>query len=532
MKALQISLALCLFASCANTMSRKVATTRVYKEKSSEVISLEIQRGHQTRFQEFFIEGDVEIDRSHQFTRLNMISDKRAIVAKGQNKKLFIFHIDSQKLEPLNDNAVWTGPMGYIGLPVTYVIPQNTAKKTDLTIHFPHTEKPITFKDLFFPSRNTNVENLMERGDKFLVLHTFQGENKSRESWALDFSGNIVAESPHGIYSMQLMNKLHHRSLNPEFVAMMNPVTGKNFNGLQPVIPLDKTGRPVELPYGAHSAIIIPTDDGHSLGLIVLFPSPTSPGEYEGALHLGPFATIPKDIGSQPRIIDFKAYTHPNMPSNNYSVFTRSLSGEWVMAPESSYHYRQYFVATEINGDNKELAAVLAAKIKSDETQKRIKSVEEEKKFLASAAGQKFMREQKERMMAQKAHEDSMKTNPSYYCSRFSEATRLGREFVTNFVKNCPTTIEQLGAASVLGLDKKIIDTVRNNQIKQQDYNRQAENNRLQNTINAQRGTYDPQINVGAGAGGSAAQGTYGYQQQRAQWEKNLNRTLKRQQNP
>jgi hypothetical protein len=81
-------------------------------------------------------------------------------------------------------------------------------------------------------------------------------------------------------------------------------------------------------------------------------------------------------------------------------------------------------------------------------------------------------------------------------------------------------------------VDKKIIETARNNQLKQQDYNRQAENNRLQNTINAQRGTYDPQINIGSGVGGSAAQGTYGYQQQRAQWEKNLKRTLKREQNP
>lgn len=519
-------------SSCSSRTFKDRARTTVISEKTQMPVLLTTKFEENSADRSLFSTGEVVISREQKLSDIWFISDRRAIVRKQGSNGFFLFHVDSKKFDQISDSLIVTDlNPAYPQVLLSYNNSSYKVDSYDVTVYFPLAKEPVRFQGLIPPKTKLHsVKQVVVHGGQFIVIHSFsKDQDQGFHSRVYNLAGELIGESDLGVYQYKTLHDLKSMKSRSEFAIAESVIKGENFKGFLNISVLDNNGMRLQPIAGSTGTIGLLTDRGTNLGYVHLYPINNSSVEYEAALAIGPYRSTET---SKVKMRDFLAFSHDNMPHPNYSLFFQGLDGSWNMHPLSSHEYKPYFNPSERYLNRHDLAFSLRGKLNEHHNTLNQKAFDERDKFLATPEGKKQAAvEEARRQLEYKdniRHKELMLTDPKYYCSRFDDATQHSTAAVIAFLKNCSVTDAQLEQARWRKVDPSIIEFARKSRDGREAHKARIELNERERFINAQRPTYDPQINVGSGVGGSAEKGTYGTQQQRKVWEKNINKTIKR----
>lgn len=512
-----------------------LGSTHVLREDKKSVAILNFKQAGRLLIRD----GSAEVvSPKENFTSVAMYSDKRGFVISQENGLFRYAHYNSQTKELTKlpkEVQVWIEP----GLPsqndqrivtaVSYDGRQNHRQPQDIQFYSSYSAAPIVIKDLFPPpeqeymlSSQNNSKLLINRFNNYLVAHSRENDGKTPRSQVLNLAGQAISPFIATVRNFPTVADINSRQFqrpSESGAFFVGRFEGQRFNGLEMWQPLDDLGTPLKLPGDVVGAIPIQLKGAWNAGWILLYATPEGP---EGILHYGSIFDFKGPTSSTPRIKDAH-FSFSRYNKNMVNILSQTLDGKWHINEYADPKYVEWVASAPANINLKALQAYFAVKEKEKAAQDLAAD-----KIYAEKNKAVFEAEYKKKELRRQ----NFAKSPNV-CGLFFEALNLGPESINRFLKECElNSDEHILLASKAGADVSLISSAQQKLKKKAESEAYREEQRKQRMYsNSYGGLLEHLRNTSGPAlvispGGTAASGFYGQQQQRYEWQKQLNRQL------
>lgn len=488
-------------------------------------------------FARYVVDNEEVVGIDKKFKRIHPISDERAVVDQGSGKLAF-YDIDDDELTPIKDTTFEYAPPVQVGRTfeerISIAMTHSGASPGDVTVYLPRSAKPRVFKNLggeavlarkrgdaerfagpYAPTfGNQSVVNFRD----FFVVHSLAEDRKTPVSQMISLSGEPLGPRVGYIY----------RAVIGEDIVPLSEVgdiPGAYFSGQKLYWPLGSDGKFLPLPENALGVLQVRDMQNFPVAWLIMFPDDKG---LVGAVHWGKITDIPKTIVTAPRVID-AVMPEIYLPgvSYNWNFAYQGYDGKWFFDPRSTTRATSYGVGSQYLPTRDAFLAYV--KLRNDQM-KDLDKAESAARFKAWEDSTRAAREAEFNQLNRIRGELA---DGAQLCNRFQDAVRLGKETVATYLAKCEVNDEYVfKVAEGMGIGTQHYRQQRDQRAAQAQFQREEERARaaarggggLLKHLESQNG---PGISAApAGAGYDAGKGSFGAQQQRYQWQKQLNQQL------
>lgn len=470
------------------------------------------------------------VSSEKKFSQIAPYSDKRAVVEIFRDGKaqLADYDLGSEKLSPLPTSKMMYKD-GYL---FSYNPPVSQTDPFDLYFHSPFTPRPLILKKIgggkLYEMANRarlDLTNLRQPDfldscvvvyKNFIVIYSL-GEGGKPVSQVLDLKGSPITPQIGYIYRSHYQNE-------EQALSEVGPMPGEYFQKEKLYLPLNQNGQLIPLPGDAQGVTFATNKRGYVQAWFVMFPDEKG---LMGVLHQESLTKIPATIANGARLTDFAV---PVVNSGKSSLEITNLAirnskGQWYFTPSSSSYVHN-------------------AGIGSHNLQSREDVIEHMKKFDAMtegfraserAAQQKIIDAKNQIIEAERAKKRALLTRElealPNICDRFRDALEAGPTMGERFLNQCHVRYESWFAiAAQYGVNESVISDARtkwkNRVAAEESARARAEEERKQRQYSRGGGLLEHLQKTTGSSSPATGSSAPSQQQQRYQWERDLNRQL------